>query len=227
MYAKGIFREYREMKIKIPDGVILLLKILFFLGSGALATYTALSMFRAGNQLSVVIDGFFLLPVLYLFGISSTLLFAGPAGTALTDFMLWPRKYLKTPPIPLSRQQGLIAAGEHEKAECELLELRADHPASPEIALMLAELHGDAFGDIEAALADCEYYFKTRKFRYNPLNLELCLRRADWLCAAGKEDEAERLLEAESKRFFYSAPDRNGLKKRLSALRAGQEGTEE
>ena len=215
------------MKIKIPDGVILLLKILFFLGSGAFAAYTALSMFRAGNPLSVVIDGFFLLPVLYLFGISSGLLFAGPAGNALTDFMLYPRKFLKVPPVPLSRQQGLIAAGKHEQAECELLELRGDHPASPEIALMLAELHGDVFGDIDAALADCEYYFEHRKFRYNPLNLELCLRRADWLCTAGRETEAERLLEAESKRFFYSVPDRNGLKKRLSALRVGEERPEE
>jgi len=211
------------MKIKIPDGVILLLKILFFLASGALVAYFARSMFGGSNPLSVVLDGFFLVPALYLFGISSTLLFAGPAGTAVADFMLWPRKYLKVPPVPLSRQQGLIAAGKYEQAECELLELRGDHPASPEIALMLAGLHGDVFGDIEAALADCGYYFKTRKFRYNPLNLELCLRCADWLCAAGKEDEAERLLEAEAKRFFYSVPDRNGLKKRLSALRARQE----
>ena len=214
------------MKIKIPDGVILLLKILFFLGSGALVAYVARSMFGAGNPLVVVIDGFFLLPALYLFGISSTLLFAGPVGNTLTDFMLYPRKYLKTPPVPLSRQQGLIAAGEHEKAECELLELRGDHPASPEIALMLAELHGDVFGDIEAALADCEYYHRKRKFRYNPLNLEPCLRRVDWLCAAGREEEAEALLEEESKRFFYSVPDRNGLKKRLSALRAGQQSAE-
>ena len=91
---------------------------------------------------------------------------------------------------------------------------------------MLAELHGDVFGDLEAALADCEHYFKTRKFRYNPLNLELCLRRVDWLCAAGRPEEAEQLLEEESMRFFYSGPDRNGLKKRLSALRARQESTE-
>jgi len=214
------------MKIKIPDGVILLLKLLFFLGSGALAAYTALSMFRAGNPLLVVIDGFFLVPALYLFGISASLLFAGSVGNSLADFMLYPRKYLKVPPVPLSRQQGLIAAGEHEKAECELLELRADHPASPEIALMLAELHGDVFGDTDAALADCEYYFKCRQFRYNPLNLELCLRSVDWLCAAGRADEAERLLEEESMRFFYSGPDRNGLKKRLSALRAGQKRAE-
>lgn len=214
------------MKIKIPDGVILLLKILFFLACTALVVYIARGLFGESNQLSVVIDGFFLLPVLYLFGISSTLLFAGPAGNALTDFMLWPRKYLKVPPVPLSRQQGLIVAGEHEKAECELLELRADHPASPEIALMLAELHGDVFGDTDAALADCEYYFKCRRFRYNPLNLELCLRRVDWLCAAGRTDAAERLLEEESMRFFYSGPDRNGLKKRLSALRAGQKSSE-
>ena len=215
------------MKIKIPDGVILLLKILFFLASGALVAYFARSMFGGSNPLSVVLDGFFLVPALYLFGISSTLLFAGPAGTAVADFMLWPRKYLKVPPVPLSRQQGLIAAGKYEQAECELLELRGDHPASPEIALMLAGLHGDVFGDIEAALADCEYYHRKRKFRYNPLNLELCLRRVDWLCAAGKADEAVHLLEEESKRFFYSVPDRNGLKKRLSALRAGQERTEE
>ena len=214
------------MKTKIPDGVILLLKILFFLGSGALVAYVARGMCGASNQLSVVIDGFFLLSALYLFGISASLLFAGSAATALTDFMLWPRKYLKTPPVPLSRQQGLIAAGKYEQAECELLELRADHPASPEIALMLAELHGDVFGEIDAALSDCEYYFQNRKFRYNPLNLELCLRRADWLCAAGRADEAERLLEEESKRFFYSVPDRNGLKKRLSAVRAGLEGPE-
>lgn len=214
------------MKIKIPDGVILLLKILFFLGSGGLAAYTAISMFSAGNPLSVVIDGFFLLPVLYLFGISATLLFAGPAGNRLTDFMLYPRKYLKAPPVPLSRQQGLIAAGEFEKAECELLELRADHSASPEIALMLAELHGDVLQDTNAALADCEYYFRSRKFRCNPLNLDLCLRYVDWLCAAGRPEEAEQLLEEESMRFFYSGPDRHGLKKRLSALRARQEGTE-
>lgn len=212
--------------MKIPDGVMLLLKILFFLASGALVAYVARSMFGGSNPLSVVLDGFFLLPALYLFGISSTVLFAGPAGTRLADFMFYPRKYLKVPPVPLSRQQGLIAAGEHAKAECELLELRAAHPASPEIALMLAELHGDVFQDIDAALIDCEYYFKNRKFRYSPLNLELCLRRVDWLCAAGKADEAEHLLEEESKRFFYSVPDRNGLKKRLSALRAGPESPE-
>lgn len=214
------------MKTRIPDGVILLLKILFFLGSTSLVVYVARGMFGDSNPLSVVIDGFFLVPALYLFGISATLIFAGPVGNTLADFMFYPRKYLKVPPVPLSRQQGLIASGKHEKAECELLELRADHPASPEIALMLAELHGDVFGEIDAALSDCEYYFQNRKFRYNPLNLELCLRRADWLCAAGRADEAERLLEEESKRFFYSVPDRNGLKKRLSAVRAGLEGPE-
>ena len=215
------------MKLRIPGSCLLFLKLALWGGSLLLLVRTFGAMVGGTNQLLVVIEGLFLLGELYLFGMMSSWVLAGPLGDGLTDFLLYPRRYLKAPGVILSRQQGLIASGQYQQAECELLQLRAETPHSPEITRMLLELHGDIMLDGDAAFADCRYYFQYRRFRFHPFNVEICLRYADLLCLAGIPEEAVKLLRAESRRFFYSQPDRKSLKNRLSALLGSEESPEE
>ena len=101
--------------------------------------------FHRGSQVGIVGDGFLLVVALYLFGISGSLLYSGSMARNFTDFFFYPRHYLKIPPVITTRQKGLIAAKKYQLAEKELGELRAEHPYSPDVALMIADLHFETF----------------------------------------------------------------------------------
>ena len=114
---------------------------------------------------------------------------------------------------------GLIARKCYKEAELELMELRQEHKSSPEIALMLADLHADGFNDLKAAVLDLQFYFKHRNWRYNELNLPIALRYADWLAQQGNIAEALIRLRNELNSAFYPPAEKNFLKARISSLR--------
>lgn len=136
----------------------------------------------------------------------------------VVDFLLYPRNYLKEPPVVISRQKGLIANGEYQLAETELCEMRMARPAAPEVALLLAELHAVHFRSPETAVGDIVYYLSRRKFRHHPLNLTIMLRYADFQQELGEFAEAADLLKHESGRLLYTARERKVLAERSAAL---------
>ena len=180
-----------------------------------------------GTRAEIVGYGFFLVASFYLFGLYCSWKFSGAMGTSFADFLFYPRKYLKTPPVILSRQQGLISTKRYQEAELELLELRGNLPGSPEISWMLITLHTDIFRDIESAIADCRFFLLHRKWRWHELNLPILLRYADLLCQTGQIKEARKILRKESKASFYSPNERKAIKSRLEAVTEMLEETSE
>ena len=207
------------MEINLPPRLLLLFKLGLVIATGVPVYRVWVQMIGASNQLEVVCNGVFLLIGLYFFGLLSAVLFSGSAAESVTDFLLYPARYLKKAPPVLSRQQGLITAGNFETAEAELMVCRGKNVSSPEIALMLAELHAEKMDDLNAAVTDCEFYFSHRKWRYHPLNLHIVLRYADWQQKNGNTRAALERVSRELKCRFYSAPDRKALGIRAQLLR--------
>ena len=175
--------------------------------------------FSSNSAIGVVGDGFLLVFTLYLFGITGSLLYSGSMATSLTDFLFYPRHYLKAPPVITTRQQGLIAANKFQLAEKELFELRDKNPASPEIALMIADLHAGTFASPETAIADVLYYQRYRRLRYHQLNLQLAMRCTDFYTILNRHGEAVEMLEKElTIPFIYTRRERDVLRKRINVL---------
>lgn len=213
------------MDLRTPG--IFLLKAAGTAAAGALPICCFLRMFRAQSQIDVVCGGIYLLMSLYVFGLFCAICYSGGAANALTDFLLYPRRYLKKKPPILSRQLGLIASHRFEEAESELMELSSRYPGSPEITLMLAELHEEQFKDLEAAIADCRAYFLRRSWRYHEFNLKIVLKYADLLQELGRISEAKEKLQKELRASFYPDGEKKALTARLHYLSQGEQSSEE
>ena len=175
--------------------------------------------FNSGAAIGVLADAFALVFTLYVFGITASALYSGNMASGLVDFLLYPKKYLKVPPVITSRQKGLIARKQFETAEKELQTMRDKHPASPDAALLLAELHAGAYNDPGTAVADILYYHQKRRWRYHHLNLTITMRCADFYTALGDTENARNLLQKESRaNFVYTARERQVLISRLNNL---------
>ena len=188
-----------------------LLNLAVTVAAGIPAVWSFLTMLKMESQVSVVCNGIYLLLGLYIFGIVCSVQYSGCAAESFVDFLLYPARYLKKAPPPLSRQQGLIATGNFAEAEIELMVCRQTHKSSPETTLMLAELHANQMDDLNAALIDCEFYFAHRTWRYDPLNLHIVLRYADWQSRLGNHRAALERITRESQYHFYSAADKKVL----------------
>ena len=175
--------------------------------------------FNAESRVGIVGDGFLLVFALYLFGITGSLLYSGNMAVSFTDYLFYPRHYMKIPPVITTRQKGLISAKKYQLAEKELIELRSEHPYSPDVALMLADLHFENFNSPETAIADILYYHSKRRLRYHHLNLRITLRCADFYTQLGKPQDAIELLKKECGVIFvYSNRERNVLLQRADAI---------
>jgi hypothetical protein len=206
------------MRIVLPNNFVFLLKAALTVVSGTLPVCCFLQMLQRSSAAAVVCNGVYLLVTLYIFGIICSVLYSGSAAQSLTDFLFFPKRYLKKAPPVLSRQQGLIANGCFEEAETELLLLRQSYKSSPEITQMLITLHGDCLQDIPAAIADCRFFFANRKWRRHELNLPILLRYADFLCAVDSVAEARQILAREQNTFLYAPDERKAIRERLSSL---------
>ena len=175
--------------------------------------------FNAESRVGIVGDGFLLVFALYLFGITGSLLYSGNMAVSFTDYLFYPRHYMKIPPVITTRQKGLISAKKYQLAEKELIELRTEHPYSPDIALMLADLHADAFASTATAIADILYYHRHRRFRHHHLNLRITLRCVDFYILLGDPQSAIELLEKESHVLLvYTKRERAVLQMRADAI---------
>lgn len=206
------------MRIVLPNNFVFLLKAALTVVSGTLPVCCFLQMLQRSSAAAVVCNGVYLLVTLYIFGIICSVLYSGSAAQGLTDFLFFPKRYLKKAPPVLSRQQGLIANGCFEEAETELLQLRQHHKSSPEITLMLITLHADCQKDTAAAIADCRFFFAHRKWRRHELNLTILLRYTDFLCTAGLIEEACTKLQKDSKASFYAPDERKAISSRSASL---------
>lgn len=206
------------MRIDLPNSLVFLLKAALTLLSGALPVCFLWQMLQKDSALEVVCNGVYLLISFYIFGIICAVLYSGGAAQNLTDFLFFPKRYLKKAPPVLSRQQGLIADCRFEEAETELLLLRQSYKSSPEITQMLITLHADCLQDTPAAIADCRFFFANRKWRRHELNLLLLFRYADFLCAAGAEAEARQILAREQTTSLYAPDERKAIRERLDSL---------
>lgn len=175
--------------------------------------------YKSGSAAGIVLDGFSMVVALYVFGITGSILYSGNLATGVVDFLLYPKKYLKVPPVITSRQKGLIARRQFETAENELLIMRAQHPESPDVALLLAELHAGHYRDCQTAIDDILFYHRKRRWRYHHLNLTLTMRCADFYTAINETGAAIQLLQKETQaKFVYTARERQVLIDRLHSL---------
>ena len=187
--------------------------------AGTPAAWCFQTMLKMESQVSVVCKGIYLLLVLYIFGIVCSMQYYGCAAESLVDFLLFPKKFLKKPAPILSMPQALLASGRTAEAECELLRQRSQNPGSPELALMLADLHAGIFNDPEAAVADCSFYFAHRNWRYHELNCKIVLKYADWQSQLGRRDKALERLVKEARASFYPRADKKAFLARAGSLR--------
>ena len=206
------------LKYMISHRGVIFLKILLVAVTAYLPCSAFYDMCHGKNPGEVIGNGALLISYLYLFGLVSSSVFSGIAASNFTDFLLYPKRYIKHPPLILSRVQGLIHRGNFEQAECELLQMRSDNPSSPELALLLAELHANCMNNKKAAVADCIFYFRNRKFRRHELNLQILFLYAEWMCDHGQHKEAGKVLLKDSRRLFYTAPERQKIKTRAVSL---------
>ena len=210
------------MKIILANWQIQILKLLI-LGCSVLPVLWVCGdlkrNFTGGSVFGVIGDGFLLLVALYIFGITFSLLYAGGMATGIVDFLLYPRRCLKAPPVITTRQKGLIARKEYLLAETELCEMRLRHPDSADVALMLAELHASVFESPETAVSDIAYYLRHRKLRYNNLHLTIAMRCADFMMKYTTAAPAAEFLQKESRTLLvYTARERKVMRLRAESL---------
>ncbi len=176
--------------------------------------------YDANSMIGVASNGFLLMGSLYLFGYTGSYLYSGNIAGSFTDFLFYPRYYLKTPPVITTRQHGLITAGKYELAEKELFELREKNPASPEVTILLGDLHAGIFNDPQQGIADIMFFRRKRHLRHHELNLQIMMRCTDFLLAANQPAQAVELLESEIKiPFVYTRRERNVLRRRIEILK--------
>ena len=172
-----------------------------------------------GNVGGVLSTGFMLLGALYLFGMTASALYSGAIATSFVDFLLYPRNYLRAAPVIVSRQKSLIAKGQYALAETELLALREENPAAPEVALLIAELHARHFDAPDVAVLDIYYYFSRRRLRRHALNFQIVMRCVELLSQMGRVPEAAELLRREVQMvMLYSDWERCQLQERFERI---------
>lgn len=215
------------MNIPVPVFVIRSLQFLILIVCAYPVYFSISAMLNGTSRADVIVNGIFLLGSLYLFGLVCSILYTGMIAENLTDFFLYPRRYLKTAPVILSKAQGLIHRGNYEQAELELLQMRSETPASPELTILLSELHADLMNDKEAAVADCVFYFKHRNFRRHELNLQILFRCIQWMCDCGLQQKAAAQLDSDSRLYIYTAAERQKIKARSKLLFSGREQSSE
>ena len=207
-------KNFHPWQIKIVKLIIL---IISFLPTVWICTW----IFQSKSVLSVLSYAPLLVVSLYFYGIVASLLYSGTFAGNFTDFLFYPRYYLKTPPVITTRQHGLITAGKYELAEKELFELREKNPASPEVTILLGDLHAGIFNDPQQGIADIMFFRRKRHLRHHELNLQIMMRCTDFLLAANQIAQAVELLESEIKiPFVYTKRERNVLRRRIEILKA-------
>ena len=206
-------KNFHPWQIKIFKLIVLIISFLP-------TVWICSGIFQSQSVLGVLCYAPLLVVSLYFYGIVASLLYSGTFAGNFTDFLFYPRYYLKTPPVITTRQHGLITAGKYELAEKELFELREKNPASPEVTILLGDLHAGIFNDPQQGIADIMFFRRKRHLRHHELNLQIMMRCTDFLLAANQLAQAVELLESEIKiPFVYTKRERNVLRRRIEILK--------
>ncbi len=191
-----------------------LLVLVFFL----LMLREILACGSAGNQLMVIFN---VLKAWLFATIAAVLLvrlYLPSVAEKITFGLLYPKKYLKTAPPPLSPIYSLIAQGNLDEAEAQLSGLAEKHPGNAEITRMLMDLYTDSLGRDDLAAAAAEKYFPNVRGRSTEDHFRILMRYADLLQGTEREDQLRNRLEKELKSRHLTGPQASAVRCRLGNL---------
>ena len=131
---------------------------------------------------------------------------------------LFPKRYLKKAPPPLSPVQGMIASGDFEQAERRLAEIHGQYPDHAETALMRIQLYADELGRPAEAAEAAALYLNSKPDESDPLHFRIVMIYADLLQETGREADLAELLETALKRGRLTRSRKESLQARLDGL---------
>ncbi len=169
-------------------------------------------------------------PLMVIFNVLKAWLFAAiaavllvrmylPAVTEKITFgLLYPKKYLKTAPPPLSPIYALIAQGNLGEAEDQLCGLAEKYPGHAEITRTLMDLYTGSLGRDDLAAAAAEKYFSNVRGRSSEDHFRILMLYADLLQGTEREDQLRIRLEKELKTRHLTGPQASAVRCRLGNL---------
>ena len=172
----------------------------------------------AGNQLMVIFN---VLKAWLFAAIAAVLLvrmYLPSVAEKITFGLLYPKKYLKTAPPPLSPIYSLIAQGKLDEAEEQLRGLAEKHPGNAEITRTLMDFYTDSFGRDDLAAAAAENYFSNVRGRSTEDHFRILMRYADLLQGTEREDQLRIRLEKELKNRHLTGSQASAVRCRLGNL---------
>ena len=173
---------------------------------------------RAGNQLMVIFN---VLKAWLFATIAAVLLvrmYLPAVAEKITFGLLYPKKYLKTAPPPLSPIYALIAQGNLGEAEVQLAGLAEKYPGNAEITRTLMDLYTNSLGRDDQAAAAAEQYFSNVRGRGTEDHFRILMRYADLLQGTEREDLLRTRLEKELKSRHLTGPQTSAVRCRLENL---------
>ncbi len=172
----------------------------------------------AGNQLMVIFN---VLKAWFSATVAAILLvrmYLPAVAEKIAFGLLYPKRYLKAAPPPLSPIYGLISQGKLDEAEEQLRELAGKYPGHAEIARTLVELYADRLGRDDLAMAAAESYFSKTGERNSEHHFRILMRYADLLQGTERESILRKRLEKELKSRRLSSPQASAVRCRLGNL---------
>lgn len=191
-----------------------LLILIFFL----LMLREILACGSAGNQLMVIFN---VLKAWLFAAIAAVLLvrmYLPAVAEKITFGLLYPKRYLKAAPPPLSPIYALIAQGNLDEAETQLCGLAEKYPGHAEITRTLMDLYTDNLGRDDLAVAAAEQYFPNARGQRDEDHFRILMRYADLLQGTEREDQLRIRLEKELKSRHLTGPQASAVRCRLENL---------
>ena len=172
----------------------------------------------AGNQLMVIFNVLKAWLFAAIAGVLLVRMYLPAVAEKITSGLLYPKRYLKTAPPPLSPIYALIAQGNLNEAEVQLSGLTEKHPGNAEITRMLMDLYIDSLGRDDLAAAAAERYFSHVRGRSTEDHFRILMRYADLLQGTEREDRLRIRLEKELKTRRLTGPQASAVRCRLGNL---------
>ena len=173
----------------------------------------------AGNQLGVILNVLKAWFFATIAGILLVRLYLPAVAEKITFGLLYPKKYLKSAPPPLSPIHCLIAQGKLDEAEEQLRALAEEHPGHAEIIRTLMDLYTDHLGREDLAAAAAEKYFSNVSGRSTEDHFRILMRYADLLQGTERESFLRERLEKELNSRRLSGSRASAVRCRLEHLR--------
>ena len=173
---------------------------------------------RGGSSLMIVFNVLMAAASATMASLILVSLYLPSVANGITSFLLFPKRYLRKAPPPLSPIQGMIAAGDFEPAEQRLAELQHQYPDHAETALLRIQLYADELDCPDEAAEAAELYLDSKPDESDPLYFRILMRYADLLQEAGREADLAELLERMLKRGRLTRSRKESLQARLAGL---------